>query len=123
MASIEELDGERWPDPSSGETDLIRRCLALRRKDLGQFTVEDHRVLIGQQIAVAILLPRVIKILTRSPLVAGDYYPGDLLAAVLRLPAEVWTPQLRERLATAIAPLGESVPERLRPAVRSFLAS
>jgi hypothetical protein len=44
-------------DPGTNDTNLIRRCVALRRKPLSQFTTEDLRLMLGQQIAVPILLP------------------------------------------------------------------
>lgn len=69
------------------------------------FTVEDFRIMLGQRIAVPILLPLAVDVLVSDPYAEGDYYPGDLLWAVLRLPASAWSarPEMRQRLATAVA--------------------
>jgi len=58
-ATIEEIEGTRWPDPSPDDTFLIRRCLALRRKPLSEFTIEDLRIMIGQQRSPVCSAPRV----------------------------------------------------------------
>ncbi|MFD4208614.1 contact-dependent growth inhibition system immunity protein [Micromonospora tulbaghiae] len=86
MTSIEQHERDVWPDPGPEATSLVRRCAELRRKPLAEFTVEDLRVMIGQEIGVPALLPLALQVLRRDPLVEGDYYPGDLLANVLRLP-------------------------------------
>lgn len=53
--------------------------------------------MLSQQIAVPILLPMAVTVLTDNPLAEGDYYPGDLLHAVLQLPEQVWHGKARER--------------------------
>jgi hypothetical protein len=125
VTTIEDLEGERWPDPAETDTTLVRRCLTLRRKQLKDFTIEDLRIMLGQQIAVPILLPRAVEVLVRTPLAAGDYYPGDLLHAVIRLPDEVWraVPDMRRQLADAIGPLTAftDVHEHLRSAIQAFV--
>jgi hypothetical protein len=93
VATIEELEGVRWRDPGPPgpeSTYLVRRCHELRRTPLETFTVEDLRIMLGQQIAVPILLPMALAVLREDPLAEGNYYPGDLLLAVLRLPDDVW---------------------------------
>ena len=47
--TIEEIEGVRELDPGPDATTLIRRCLALRRKPLSEFTTEDLRIMLGQQ--------------------------------------------------------------------------
>jgi len=93
VATIEELEGVRWRDPGPPgpeSTYLVRRCHELRRTPLESFTVEDLRIMLGQRIAVPILLPMALAVLREDPLAEGNYYPGDLLLAVLRLPDEMW---------------------------------
>jgi hypothetical protein len=50
------------------------------------------------------LVPLAVARLDREPLAEGDFYPGDLLAAVLRVPAEYWTahPGQRRRLRAVL---------------------
>ncbi|MDO5287163.1 MAG: contact-dependent growth inhibition system immunity protein [Actinomycetia bacterium] len=92
-----------WPPPPDSATDLVRRCHRLRRVPVGELTTEGLRVLLGQQIGVPTLLPLAVARLVEDPLTAGDYYPGDLLRAVLRLPDQAWTdPDLTARLARVL---------------------
>jgi hypothetical protein len=113
-------------DPGTNDTNLIRRCLALRRKPLSQFTTEDLRLMLGQQIAVPILLPMAVAVLADDPFCRGNYYPGDLLHNVVRLPEEAWdgAGRLRDRLVEvlrATAPPGEDVLAVVHRAVDEFL--
>ena len=61
--------------------------------------------MLGQEMAMPILLPLAVDVLAADPHAGGDYYPGDLLWAVLRLPASAWSamPEVRQRLAAAVA--------------------
>jgi hypothetical protein len=78
VTTIEAIEGLRWADPEPGSTSLIRRCAALRRKPLSEFTIEDMRIMLSQQIGVSTLLPSAVDVLLRDPLAEGDYYAGDL---------------------------------------------
>ncbi|GIE90677.1 contact-dependent growth inhibition system immunity protein [Actinoplanes regularis] len=90
--SLEEVEGVAWGDAPAGATRLVATVHELRRKPIGMLEVEDLRVLLGQREGVPVLVPRALEILEHDPLAEGDYYPGDLLAAVLRgVPAEYWT--------------------------------
>ncbi|MGR6319381.1 contact-dependent growth inhibition system immunity protein [Micromonospora soli] len=112
MTTIEQLERDVWPDPSPDATSLVRRCTELRRKPLDEFTVEDLRIMLGQEVGIPALLPRAVRILLRDPLVEADYYPGDLLANVLRLPDSAWSglPAERKRLASVLAELVAAPP-------------
>jgi len=87
--TLEELEADNWGEPPL-ETHLVRTCHRLRRKPLSEFDVEDLRIMIGQQIGLPYLMPIALELLEARPLAEGDYYPGDLLSAVLGLPGEVW---------------------------------
>ncbi len=135
VTTIEQLERDVWPDPGRDATSLVRRCVELRRKPLAEFTVGDLRVMLGQEIGVPALLPLALQILLRDPLTEGDYYPGDLLANVLRLPESAWSglraerERLRSVLAELVAGLPFSGPDReprepdrqLRDAIARFL--
>ncbi|WP_320066030.1 contact-dependent growth inhibition system immunity protein [Micromonospora sp. RTGN7] len=112
MTTIEQLDRDVWPDPGPDDTTLVRRCTELRRKPVAEFTVEDLRIMLGQQIGVSALLPLAVRVLLRDPLAEGDYYPGDLLRNVLRLPDSAWSTlgAERKRLASTLAELVASPP-------------
>ncbi|MEU8140234.1 contact-dependent growth inhibition system immunity protein, partial [Streptodolium elevatio] len=57
---------------------------------IGELGIEDLRLLIGQQIGLAHLVPVALVHLQQDPLVQGDFYEGDLLAAVLRVDQPFW---------------------------------
>ncbi|MEU8073584.1 contact-dependent growth inhibition system immunity protein [Micromonospora sp. NPDC049151] len=112
MTTIEQLERRAWPDPAPDATSLVRRCTELRRKPLAEFTVEDLRMMLGQEIGVPALLPLAVQVLLRDPTAEGDYYPGDLLSMVLRLPDSAWLNLRgeRKRLASVLAELLASPP-------------
>ncbi|GAA2711765.1 contact-dependent growth inhibition system immunity protein [Micromonospora olivasterospora] len=107
MTTIENLERDVWPDPGPDASSLVRRCNELRRKPLAAFTVEDLRVMLGQEIGVPALLPIAVRVLLRDPLAEGDHYPGDLLSNVLRLPDSAWSGLRaeRKRLASVLTEL------------------
>jgi hypothetical protein len=80
--TLDELEGVCWGEPRY-ESYLVRTCHHLRTKPIDHFTVEDLRIMISQQIGLPHLIPRALGIVEREPLAEGDFYPGDLLAAVI----------------------------------------
>lgn len=121
--SLEELEGRRWSVPAGGETRLMATVRELRRKPIGGLTVEDMRLLIGQDVGLAYLLPLAMEVLRDTPLAEGDMYEGDLLAAVLTRSAEVWRdfPELRREVREIVSELAD-VPPALKREVEEFLA-
>ncbi|MEU5785016.1 contact-dependent growth inhibition system immunity protein [Micromonospora lupini] len=112
MTTIEQLERDVWPDPGPDATFLVARCTALRRKPLADFTVEDLRIMLGQEIGVPALLPLAVRVVLRDPLAEGDYFPGGLLTNVLRLPDSAWSNLQAERkqLAAVLAELVADAP-------------
>src|SRR5258707_8329375 len=112
--SLHELEGQDW-----GEGDfpsyLVRTTHALRRKPLRDFTVEDLRIMIGQNFSLDYLVPLAIEQLQHDPLAAGDFYNGDLLASVLRVRSSFWQkrPNLRRAVENIVDQMN-SFPEDLR---------
>ncbi|HEX6501360.1 MAG TPA: contact-dependent growth inhibition system immunity protein [Micromonosporaceae bacterium] len=88
--SVEQIEGDSWGAPPPGSTALVSRVYELRRKPVGTLTAEDLRVLIAQQVGLDVVVPRALRRLREDPLLEGDYYPGDVLVAVLKVPAEYW---------------------------------
>ena len=130
-SSIEELEGECWPEPDF-DSHLVRECHRLRKLQLRLFTVENLRIMLGQDIGSRYLVPIALGHLEADPFVAGDFYPGDLLCAVLSLPREFWSanPELRTRVAAVagravdVAIANDEVPARaIRKAHDRFLAN
>ncbi|MGH9867163.1 MAG: contact-dependent growth inhibition system immunity protein [Candidatus Polarisedimenticolia bacterium] len=125
----EEFDRSRCLDDlegvSSGEpefdTVLVTRCYALRKKPVGEFGVEDLRIMIGQEIGLPFLIPLALEILEVEPLAEGDYYPGDLLSNVLRVGETFWVrrPDCHARVGQILRRL-QTVPSEVSEAARSF---
>ena len=88
--SLEQIERDAWGDPPAGATRLVRTAHELRRKPVAALTPEDFRLLIGQEIGVDVLLPHALALLAGDPLDGGDFYPGDLLVSVMKLPPEYW---------------------------------
>ena len=88
--TLEKIEGDSWAKPPSDATRLMVTVHNLRRKPIGQMSVEDMRILINQRVGIKTLVPRALTILEQDPFVQGDFYPGDLLAAVLRIPDAQW---------------------------------
>ncbi len=89
--SLENLEKSIWPplDPDEGSY-LIKTCNHLRKKQLQNFSTEDLRIMIGQDIGLKFLIPVAIKTLTENILAEGDLYPGDLLKCVLTSDKDYW---------------------------------
>jgi hypothetical protein len=98
--SLEELENDFRGDPTYPSY-LVQTCHALRRKPLRDLTDGDLRIAIGQDISLPYLVPLALMRLSADPMLAADYYEGDLLKAVLRAPETYWAghPDQREELA------------------------
>ena len=81
--TLNELEGVVWGPPDY-DSYLVQTCHRLRTKPVGEFGIEDLRIMIGQNIGLAYLLPFALDYLEQSPWAAGDMYPGDLLKATAR---------------------------------------
>jgi hypothetical protein len=86
LQSLDDIEGTTWGPAPEDATTLVTKVHELRRTPVGELTAEDLRLLLGQQVGVDVLLPRALEMLQHDPLAEGDFYPGDLLEAVLRLP-------------------------------------
>ena len=104
LRTLQDLEDSDWGDPASGETPLIQKCLTLRRKPIADFSIEDLRLAIGQKMGLTVLIPLAMQHLLRNPLSEGDFYPGDLLQSVLRVPFETWTETEALRVSWAHLP-------------------
>ncbi|PWI09395.1 hypothetical protein DIZ27_16995 [Streptomyces sp. NWU339] len=122
--SLEELERDRWPAPAADATRLAAAAHALRRRPIGELTVEDMRLLIGQDIGLPYLLPLALEVLRDNPMAEGDMYEGDLLSAVLTRNPAVWTgsSELDRELRVIVSELTDLPPD-LRQKAERFLAS
>lgn len=86
--TLMELEGD-WGEPNFG-THLVTTCHELRKKPISSFTVEDLRIMIGQDIGLDYLIPLALETLEDNIFSEGDFYCGDLLNAVLSADKEFW---------------------------------
>jgi len=87
--TLEELEGDTWGEPTF-DSHVVTRCLELRKIPIGELRPEDLRLLIGQGIGLDHVIPLALEHLENDPLTHGDFYPGDLLMAVLAVDPNYW---------------------------------
>ncbi|MCR6663806.1 MAG: contact-dependent growth inhibition system immunity protein [Luteimonas sp.] len=87
--SLEQLEGDRWGEPDF-QSHLVTECHRLRKVAIGQFSVENLRIMIGQGFGLQHLVPIALERLYDNPFVEGDFYPGDLLLALAKAPSIFW---------------------------------
>lgn len=89
--SLEALEKNVLEEVSPDDkTPLINRALQLYRRPLNQFSTDDLRFMIGQEIGLNFLIPLAVEILVQNPLAQGVYYEGDLLSSVLSVNRNFW---------------------------------
>jgi hypothetical protein len=88
--TILELEGMQLPDDVFGSY-LTIKINELLQKSLNTFTVEDLRLMIGQQIGLKHLIALAIEILKTDLFAEGDFYAGDLLQSVLNIESRFWS--------------------------------
>lgn len=87
--TIENLEKNIWPQ-SNQHSHLINTCSLLRKKPIQNFTIEDLRIMIGQEIGLDYLIPFAIEKLSIDLFAEGDMYEGDLLKSVLNIDTDFW---------------------------------
>jgi CDI immunity proteins len=121
--TLDELEAVRWGE-APVDSYLLSTIHRLRKKPIGEFSVEDLRLMIGQGLGLRFLVPLALEAVERNPLAEGDYYPGDLLANLLRVDPGFWTTEWewRDRLGSVIDGLTD-VPKELIEPVAAFRLS
>jgi hypothetical protein len=87
--NLETLENDHWGNPGY-DSHLVKRCHELRKISLENFTTEDLRIMIGQQISLDYLIPLALDILTKDLFAEGDFFEGDLLKNVLAINTAFW---------------------------------
>ena len=87
---LEVLENDYWGELREEESYLITTCYQLRKKPLSELTIEDLRILIGQDLGLKYLIPLALDVLAENILAEGDFYEGDLLKAVLTCDPAYW---------------------------------
>jgi hypothetical protein len=70
--SIEELENSVWPEPE-WDSHLVTECNRLKKKPIDEFTVEDLRIMIGQNTGTEHLLPIAVDVIEKNPWAEGVY--------------------------------------------------
>ena len=120
--TLEEL--EKFEEGSERfDSALVKRTLQLRKKPIKDLTAGDQRLLIGQGIGLKSLLPRAISIIEKDPFVEAEYYPGDLLFAILTVEPCFWLEHkdLYQSVYTLLEGLAESI-RQICDATKNFKA-
>src|SRR5437660_11213926 len=85
--SLQELEEDDWgeqPPPDQRWSTVINNAYRLRRVPLQDFTVEDIRFLLGQNIGLEYVMPMAIEHLMEDPWKPRkSYFPGELLGFAL----------------------------------------
>ncbi|MFF4430158.1 contact-dependent growth inhibition system immunity protein [Streptomyces sp. NPDC001513] len=90
--TLEELEGDSWPDAPAESTSLVKTVHRLRRRPVDGLTAYELGRLIGQDVGLRWTLPRALAILrdTAPAQNDGGFYDDDLLSAVLTREAATW---------------------------------
>ena len=88
--TLEYLEKKNFGDPNNAPTNMVKRCLELCKRPLDNFTVEDLRLMIGQQFGLPYLIPLALEHLSNDIFIEGNFFPGDLLKNVLAIDKVFW---------------------------------
>jgi CDI immunity proteins len=113
------------------DTSLIARHNDLLTKPICEYSVEDFRLLIGQNTGLEHLIPIAMEILKGNLMAEGDFYEGDLLKAVLTSDKDFWLKNkpLKTSMQTIIEnefnqilnlPIGDKIKLNLLQAYKNF---
>ena len=96
---------------------MVARCHSLRKVPLEKLSAGDCRVLLTQGIGTEYLVPLALVFVEARPLLEGDYYPGDLLLALLGVEESYWAKHkvLRSRLISVATQANTSLAELSDP--------
>lgn len=71
-------------------THVVKRSHELIKLPLNEYTIEDLRLMIGQEFGLLYLIPLAIEKLHDNLFAGGDMFEGDLLANVLQIDHSFW---------------------------------
>jgi len=82
--TLQQLDGTDWGEPTF-DSHLVQECHRLHRVPLRDFTVEDLRITIGQDIGLEYLVPLALERLHADPFARARIIRVICLSACLAL--------------------------------------
>ncbi len=88
--TLTQLEGEDWGEPDYPSY-VVTNSHRLRHKPLREFTAEDLRFMLGQQISLPVLMPMALDVLELvAPFAGGDPNRGTLLYSSLKVDKRFW---------------------------------
>ncbi len=126
VKSLDQLEGVSWDEPDHPWQVAVEEA---RRKPLREFTAEDLRFMLGQQISLPVLMPMALDVLELvDPFAGGNMNHGTLLYNALTVNKRFWQehPQLWYRMGVVLVDLHwfyEYMEQELLPAAREFEAT
>ena len=99
------------PEKPPFPTSLVERAERALATPLNQLSVEQIRLLVGQQFGLAYVIPKALEILEADPFADGDLYEGDLLVSCLSVSADFWAknPNLWVRLNGVLTDIDRTI--------------
>ena len=89
--SLSNLNGNKPLDRPEYDSHLAKECHRLWDEPINKLTIENLRMLIGQNIGLKYLIPKALDILENNPFSQGDMFKGDLLLSVVRVESSFWS--------------------------------
>ncbi len=123
--TLTELEDDDWGEPTY-QSYVVCTGHRLRKKKLCDFTAEDLRFMLGQQISLSVLMPMAIDYLELvDPFAGGDMNHGTLLFNALKVDQKFWqeNPKLWYRMNVILVTLHsfhKFISEELLPASDRF---
>ncbi|MFJ8055357.1 contact-dependent growth inhibition system immunity protein [Streptomyces sp. NPDC096142] len=123
--SLEQLEGQRWPDPSEGSTHMVKNIHELRRKPIAELQAHELARLVGQDVGLPWLLPLAAEHLRDNAAshAAGGWYDDDLLYATVTRSPDTWRslPEVARDLKETVTGLRD-LSRYTKAEVETFLA-
>ncbi|MFD4672878.1 contact-dependent growth inhibition system immunity protein [Lentzea sp. NPDC058450] len=103
-STLAHLCEDDWRRPDASSTQLYRDLCALRDLPVGQLTPTSLHLLVTHQVGLDVTALLALEEVERDPLRAVSLYPGDLLAALLRVDHSFWGdhPALLSRMSALL---------------------
>ncbi len=115
--SLEELENEVMEKPKF-QTSLTHSVCHLWITPLIKYSIEDLRLMIGQNIGLKYLIPIAVERLIENPFVQGDFYFGDLLLSVLSVESTFW--KLHPQMYYEVIEIVAGLPDTLKDLIQSI---
>ena len=87
--SLEVIENDYWGIPDF-DSHIVIECHRLRKVPVSDLKPEDIRLLVSQNIGLAILIPLSLDLLSESPLLEVEHFRGDLLRSVCNIYRTYW---------------------------------